>query len=67
MTRTTTINHRAAAAFTGLGLPAGLHRRELTHFTDHPGGTQRLSAHTRSPVLGTIVAMGVQRLGSEAV
>ncbi|MDO5735059.1 MAG: DUF2871 domain-containing protein [Propionibacteriaceae bacterium] len=57
MTRATTMFYRAAAAFTGLGLLAGLYYRELTHFTDHPGGTQLSTTHTHFLVLGTVFGL----------
>lgn len=57
MTRATTMFFRAAAAWTGLGLLAGLYYRELTHFTDHPGGTQLSTAHTHFLVLGTVFGL----------
>lgn len=57
MTRATTLFFRAAAAWTGLGLLAGLYYRELTHFTDHPGGTQLSTAHTHFLVLGTVFGL----------
>lgn len=57
MTRATTLFFRAAAAWTGLGLLAGLYYRELTHFTDHPGGTQLATAHTHFLVLGTVFGL----------
>ncbi len=57
MTRATTWFFRAAAAWTGLGLLAGLYYRELTRSTGHPGGTQLSTTHTHFLVLGTIFGL----------
>ncbi len=57
MTRATTWFYRAAAAWTGLGLLAGLYYRELTRSTGHPGGTQLSTTHTHFLVLGTILGL----------
>lgn len=57
MTRATTMFFRAAAAWTGLGLLAGLYYRELTRMTGHPSGTQLAVAHTHLLVLGTVFGL----------
>ena len=57
MTRATTWFYRAAAAWTGVGLLAGLYYRELTRSTGHPGGTQLSTTHTHFLVLGTILGL----------
>lgn len=57
MTRATTWFYRAAAAWTGLGLLAGLYYRELTRSTGHPGGTQLAVTHTHLLVLGTVFGL----------
>ncbi|RMB61490.1 DUF2871 domain-containing protein [Tessaracoccus antarcticus] len=57
MTRATTWFFRAAAAWTGAGLLAGLYYRELTRSTGHPSGTQLAVAHTHLLVLGTVFGL----------
>ena len=57
MTRATTWFFRATAAWTGLGLLAGLYYRELTRSTGHPGGTQLAVTHTHWLVLGTVFGL----------
>lgn len=57
MTRATTWFFRAAAAWTGLGLLAGLYYRELTRSTGHASGTQLAVAHTHLLVLGTVFGL----------
>lgn len=57
MTRATTWFFRATAAWTGLGLLAGLYYREFTRSNGHPGGTQLAVTHTHWLVLGTVFGL----------
>lgn len=57
MTRATTWLFTASAAWTGLGLLAGLYYRELTRSTGSPSGTQLAVTHTHFLVLGTIFGL----------
>lgn len=57
MTRATTWFFRAAAAWTGLGLLAGLYYREFTRSQGHSGGTQLAVTHTHLLVLGTLFGL----------
>lgn len=57
MTRATHWFFRASAAWTGLGLVAGLYYRELTRSSGHPGGTQLAVTHTHLLVVGTLFGL----------
>ncbi len=57
MTRATTMFYRAAAAFTALGMLAGLYYRELTRNAELSGRTQLSTTHTHFLVLGTLFGL----------